>query len=148
MNASTDHSLQTHGRMEFKDEMEALRRIASTEEFGVRMPPGMWESERFFSIELEEEAIYAEADFYSQRYAAADPSFDVDAWEREKLRLRVTPKNRKGFCLTHSLVRGLLSGRSAVFADGVILDRFSYLENVKVSVTDMSILIIQLNAGE
>ena len=87
-------------------------------------------------------------DFYSQRIATDGTPFDSDTWEREKLRLRVTPKNREGFYLTRALVRGLLSGRSAAFADGVILDRDSYLEQVKSSGTDLTILTLQLSSGE
>lgn len=134
--------------MGLQNEIDALHRIAHAEgDLGGHMPAGMWEFDRFFTIEIDEEAIYAEVDFYSQRIAADGPPFDSDTWEREKLRLRVTPKNREGFYLTHALVRGLLSGRSAAFADGVILDRNSYLEQVKSAGTDLTILTLQLNVG-
>ena len=131
--------------MNIQHEIDALHRIASAEEFGFRPPAGVMGD--FFSIEIDDDALYAEIDFYSQRLAGRADAFDVDEWEREKLRLDVTPKNREGFYLTHALVRGLLSGRSAAFSDGVILNRDNYLERVKQAGTDLTILTLQLNVG-
>ena len=135
--------------MGLQNEIDALHRIAHAEvSIGGHMPAGVWEFDRFFTIEIDDDALYAEVDFHSQRIAADETPFDSDAWEREKLRLRVTPKNREGFYLTHALVRGLLSGRSAAFADGVILNRDSHLEQVKGAGTDLTILTLQLSVGE
>ncbi len=131
--------------MSIQNEIDALHRIASAEEFGI--PTLAAASGDFFSIEIDDDTLYAEVDFYSQRFAGGADDFDVDEWEREKLRLSVTPKNREGFYLTHALARGLLSGRSAVFADGVILNRDSHLGQVKAAGTDLTFLTIQLNVG-
>lgn len=129
--------------MTLQNEMEALRRFADSESMcNLDLPAGIWEFDRCFFIEIDGDGLYAEVDFHSQRVNSTGAGFDVDAWDREKFRLKVTPVNRQTYGLTYSLVRGLLSGRIAMFAGGVELSRASYLERMRKTTFEPEVMTI------
>lgn len=83
-----------------------------------------------FTIEVDGVELKAVIDFYSPNLPDGQ-DFDPDAWEAEKLELRMETISRKSFFWLYRICRSLLSERTVSFSDGSLLSRQSHLDDVR-----------------
>lgn len=119
-----------------QNEILALHRIQAYQEvFGYSFGPGMWEFDRFFTIELDEGGLRAVVDFYSQDFYRSHPDgngeFDDAVMEGEEMRLSTPVTTRDEFRILHRICRCLLDGRTVVLADGKFASRDLHLALVR-----------------
>lgn len=122
-----------------QNEILALRRIAAFDGYDwPNLGAGMWDFDRYFTIELDEGELQAVVDFYSQDFYRVHPDgngeFDSDTWEDEKMILSTKVVTREQFKNLYRMCRGLLSGKTIVLADGKSTSRDLYLAQVREGV--------------
>lgn len=116
-------------------EIAALRRIQNFE--GIYhdvYAPGMFEFDKCYTIEIAPEGgLRGTVDLYCQRnsldLSRRDFKFDDDAWDAEKMVLRMSLVSRDEFRLLHRMIRTLLAGKE-VDLDGPVMSRKLHLELV------------------
>jgi hypothetical protein len=69
---------------------------------------GMFEFDKFFTIEQQNDELFAEVDFYSQTRSPLK-RFNMDTWEKSKLIIRA-PATKHYFYLVYKVTRLLLTG--------------------------------------
>lgn len=114
------------------EEILALRRIQEFECDGdLNLGAGMWEFDRYITMQLSDGLLVATVDFYSQDFYSREPQgrFDDEAWEEQKMHLECIP-SRENFYELYSMCRGLLKGNCIVFSDGVETSRELHLAEV------------------